>query len=479
MRAAERPAMASMGRGWSTALARAPQESHDDDTGADRPSGPASLSPAEPAAGAKPRADGLELPTSVLHLADRLTPEVMGFLGPASAVLEQAGVVQVLITAAGDVPADGTKPTRADASATPAPAQTPARPPGLATSVEWLAPAAGPRRLSTWRRWQRATAALASALQASPQAAVHVHGFVAALAAGLALRGRAGIVYYSPHGSASLGRWRSLGSALQWLARAVTGTAPFDRVITCCAVESRLLPGLGQAAQVSKVNRHAVPKVQPLAHPQVHLAESPVARCFHVQARWPAPEPLVLAGVLEEGLPAAERAARLAVLLGDEEVRARVRWVGTVQPETAPLLRAAGIDAAPPGDDRSLAARFAEAWVFVAPVATTRFPLLLAQAMAAQLPCVALDSPFNAALLKDGHNGFLCKDLEQMLERTRELIEYPALRERIGRAARREAARRFDEGLFRQAVLLGYGAPHRPPVPARGFAWRLAGRASP
>ncbi|MCW5632883.1 MAG: glycosyltransferase [Rubrivivax sp.] len=312
-----------------------------------------------------------------------------------------------------------------------------------------------------WRRWQAARARLVAALQESPQAAVHVHGFVAALVA-LRVHARAGgrtpgVVYYSPHGSASLGRLRTLGVVLQWLARTLTGAAPFDRVITCCAVESRLLPGFGS----STAPRSAGTQPPARLPAEVHLAESPVARCFFVQPRRPATEPLVLAGVLDEGIAAAERMARLAVLLGDEVLHTRVRWVGLVRPKTAPLLRAAGIDTLAVGDDKALAGRMAEAWVFVAPVATTRFPLLLAQAMASRLPCVALASPFNAALLKDGESGFLCRDAEQMLARTRELVESAPLRERLGRAARQEAARRFDESLFRQAVLLGYGAPAR------------------
>ena len=391
----------------------------------------------------------LQLPAQVLHLAGSLNAEVMGFLGPASMVLEQAGIHQILITAA-PVPADYRDGLAAlDGS----------RPRGLARSVEWLEASPARGRASPWRRWRAARDMLVSTLRRAPQAAVHVHGFVAALVA-LHARARAGghgFVYYSPHGSASLGRLRTLGGLLQSMARSAAGTVPFHRVITSCAVEARLLP-------------HA--RTAP-----VHLAESPVARAFFVQRRQPTREPLVIAGVLEDGLPAAERVARLAVLLGDEVVRARVRWAGLVGPGTAPLLRAAGIEAAPAGDEALLAAQMGQAWVFVAPVAATRFPLLLAQAMAARVPCVALDSPFNGALLKDGETGYLCRDLEEMLRRTRELVESPALRERMGEAAHAEAARRFDEGLFRQALLLGYGAP--PPATATAAVPELRMAAPP
>lgn len=392
------------------------------------------------ATGAEPR-----LPARVLHVAGHLTPEVMGFLGPASTVLEQAGVEQVLIT--------WEALPRVQHGENDAPLRS------LAASVRCVA-AAAPAR--PWSRLKGSVDLLVASLQGAPQAVVHAHGFIAALVtqrarARAGLRGAAGgLVYYSPHGSASLGRLRPLGMLLQWLARALTGAAPFNRVITTFSAEAKLMPG-GRAAPV-------------------HLAESPVARCFFEQRREPTAVPLVLSGALEAGDLAAERAARLAVLLGDETMRVRVRWIGLVSPVALPLLRAAGIEVTPAGhtvgewatesedNDLALATEMGRAWIFVAPVAAMHFPLLLAQAMAAGMPCVALDSPFNGALLRDGETGFLCKDLEQVLRRTRELVESAPLRGRLGHAARQEAARRFNESLFKQSLLFSYAVPHRAPA---------------
>jgi glycosyltransferase involved in cell wall biosynthesis len=69
--------------------------------------------------------------------------------------------------------------------------------------------------------------------------------------------------------------------------------------------------------------------------------------------------------------------------------------------------------------------------------------------MAAGLPCVALDNAVHRSVVVDGVTGYLCADQDRLLARIAELVDLPQQRQRMGRAARDLARRRFSEGRFR------------------------------
>ena len=60
----------------------------------------------------------------------------------------------------------------------------------------------------------------------------------------------------------------------------------------------------------------------------------------------------------------------------------------------------------------------------------------LLEAMALAKPVVATDIPANRAVIEDGVTGFLCRDEAHMADTVKKLLADPALRARVGRAAR-------------------------------------------
>jgi glycosyltransferase involved in cell wall biosynthesis len=108
-----------------------------------------------------------------------------------------------------------------------------------------------------------------------------------------------------------------------------------------------------------------------------------------------------------------ERYERIAQELG---VSGAVHWLG-VSRDVAPIYQLAD--------------------VFVFPTSYEAFPLVALEAAASGLPILA--TPVNGIreLVTDGVNGFLIgRDAEQIARRLRELGDDPALRERLGAAAR-------------------------------------------
>ena len=66
------------------------------------------------------------------------------------------------------------------------------------------------------------------------------------------------------------------------------------------------------------------------------------------------------------------------------------------------------------------------------------------QYMALALPPVVERIGVNPEIVQDGENGFLATGREEWTERLRRLVREPALRERIGRAARRTVEERYS-----------------------------------
>ena len=77
-------------------------------------------------------------------------------------------------------------------------------------------------------------------------------------------------------------------------------------------------------------------------------------------------------------------------------------------------------------------------------------PRVLMEAAALGVPAIAADSPGCRAVVVDGTTGLLCapKDSRSLAGTMLRLLEDPALRIRLGRAARARAVETFDQRLI-------------------------------
>jgi hypothetical protein len=339
----------------------------------------------------------------VLHVVGRLTDEVFSFLGPATHALARSGHEQAIVMI--------------DA------AHCRHHLVGLHESVELVLT---PSLRNPIARWQAVLQACRRSMAGGRLHAVHLHGVLPALVGVCAMRaeGVATPMLYSPHGSRSLGLMRAIGAL----------------------ASLRLVPMLRGARGTAVVSlpRETVALERWTA---VELVESPVSDAFFAMAR------------REESARSVERFAQLAVLLGGEALRISFNWIGSVDEVSRLRLTAASVGVFDVSADAETAARLSAGWAYVAPGGTRGFPLLLIQAMASGLPCVALDSEPHREVIRDGETGFLCETEGDMIARIAMLIDDPALRGRLGAAARAEAKRRFDESTFGARLLAAYALP--------------------
>ena len=113
--------------------------------------------------------------------------------------------------------------------------------------------------------------------------------------------------------------------------------------------------------------------------------------------------------------------------------------------------------------ERERAQRLSCGWVYLASGDAPGFPQYLVEAMALGLPCIAPDTPFNRGVIRHGETGLLCRNSTEIRRSIAELIDAPALRQRLGAAARADAQQRFGEGRFRSLGAVGLcAADHIP-----------------
>lgn len=359
----------------------------------------------------------------VVHLLGRLTDSVHRLLGPATDTLAQAGCRQQLVLL-----------------------QDP-RHPGLVDdfdlSVTRVVLPYTPNPITRWRHWVRAVRHVLAQGQAD---VVHLHGFIPSVLAS-PLVGRYGPAHclYSPHGSRAQ-QTATRGQRLaSWLARPLLRHVAGVTVVAM-PVEARVL--------------------RPVPGAPVAQLDVPVHRAHFDAPRRPSRYPLVVGGVFDEPAIAAARFTQLAVLMGAGEGELSFNWLGAAWGKAHDQLEAASIAIFDERSAESRATRLSAAWVYLCPHATRGFPGHLAEAMACGLPVVAVDAPLHRDLLQNGVTGLLCTGDQALLEGVASLLADPALRERMGRAAREAAWQRFGSARFDAALLRAYARQPSTNIPS-------------
>jgi len=369
-------------------------------------------------------------PDVVVHVVGHITAAVGSFLGPTSHTLARCGMRQVVVLIDEARHRHQLLNLHESAELVLAPAS---RNPFMRWSGLLLACSQAMGRGSPFH----ASPLHASHFHAGHLHAVHLHGLLPSLLGAMAARG-AGVtapIFFSPHGSRLLMLTRPLARPLLWLA------APLLRPWRVAAIVN-MAQEVGTLAQWKSVQ----------------LVESPVAADFFNVARNEARHPLVVTGGRVPSARAAELIAQLAVLLGDDALRLSFNWIGEVDPVSERRLSAAGVAVFDVELSAQIAQRLAAGWIYADAGGTRGFPVLLSEAMAVGLPCVAVDSTQNRQLIRHGETGFLCATEREMLECIARLIDDEALRVRIGQAARDEASSRFGESGFSSRLLAAYAA---------------------
>lgn len=350
-----------------------------------------------------------------LHVVGRVTEEVFSFLGPATAALCQSGVRQTVVMLAD--PRDRQLIHRFD---------------------ERVALAIVPESGSLFARWREAYAMFRMHAASADWEIVHAHGFTACVLSLVALRGlRKNVAFcYSPHGSKSLSHRRLSSQLLRWLG---------VRSLSCSQASIASLP-TEASALASMIGARA------------RLVEHTVPASFAAAARQEAPQPWLVTGGNSQDPSAARLFEQLAVVFG-AGLKMRFLWIGSIaDPAVLQSLVAAGVEVVADAAVEKRVALLTQSWLYVAPAGARGFPSYLAEAMAAGLPCVAIDTPVHRDLIVDGQTGYLCADIDQMLLRIGQLLDDEALRRSIGTAARRTAQGRFGEVRFRELLLEAYGS---------------------
>jgi glycosyltransferase involved in cell wall biosynthesis len=357
----------------------------------------------------------------VVHLVGRVTDAVFSFLGPVTAVHAERGVRQTVILI--DEPSYRHLLPRFHPSIRL-----------VLTSAH-----AGPLR-----RLLDSFDALLTAVKAPDTVAVHLHGVIPGLLGVCAARFRGmpqGLIF-SPHGSRSLVALPPVRNLATWLLRPPSGPAP-KLVIANSASDAKALEHL-------------------TAEP-VQLIESRVDTEFFYAPRREARRPLLLTGSRARESTAAALYAQLAVLLSEESLRVSCNWHGTADANSLARLAAAHVAVYDATETSERASRMSSAWIYLALQGEHGFPVFLAEAMAAGLPCVVWDTPTHRELIRHGETGLFCNSLQSLLACVAELIDSRDKRARLGAAARAEARQRFDDRTFRDSIRSAY-APLLPEI---------------
>jgi glycosyltransferase involved in cell wall biosynthesis len=350
----------------------------------------------------------------VVHVVGHGTDDVFGFLGPATAALARSGLEQTVVMI------DDARYRH--------------HLPNLHESAQLLLT---PSMRNPVKQWRAVIRACRRSVRAGPLHAVHLHGFLPCLVGAYAVRtaGLRAPVFYSPHGSRSLGSLRTLGAPALYFVRPLLHPLPRAAIVSAS----------GEALALESWE-------------SVALVENPASEVFHKVPRNEAWHPLIVTGGRIHDVRSVELFAQLAVLLGGEDLRISFNWIGAVDEVSRLRLTAANVGVFEVASDAERAARLAAGWIYVALSGTRGFPLPLVEAMAVGLPCVATDCQKHREVLRDGDTGFLCQSEREMIERIAVLVDSSTMRARVGNAARDEARRRFGQSRFNADLLAAYSA---------------------
>lgn len=356
----------------------------------------------------------------VLHVVGRVTEAVFSFLGPASEALAHAGYDQTIVML--------DDPKHAHTFKFPVQVRL------LTVPVDALG----------HRHWIGVAAAVQTLTATHQFSAIHLHGFLPWLLGtqmGRCIPKQAS-VFYSPHGSRTLGLLRPFQTALAWCLSLGSPTHRQEIIFS----------------SKSDAQRLAVNGVQ-----SVVTIEAALDEVFFNTPRNEARRPLVVSGDHHDDRRSVEMLSRLAVILSAAELGLNFNWIGDVGIASAARLKAANVGAFPILDDARIASRLATGWVFIAAGESTEFPVMLASAMAVGLPCVVAALPYHLDLIQHGINGLVYHSEEEALAMVSKLVDDPELRIRLGAAARVDALARFSKSKLDQALIAAY---HHTPQPA-------------
>lgn len=348
----------------------------------------------------------------VVHVVGRVTDEVFSFLGPTTHALARHGLDQLVVMI-----------------------DDPRQRHHLANLHDSAELVLAPYRRNPAAQWRDVLQACTQALGAAPLHAVHLHGMLPGVVGVIAKRtvGASAPVFFSPHGSRTLNAMRGVGKLLLWLAQPLMRSSHAGAIVN-----------VPQEARDFK------------RWESVDLVESPVDTVFFETRRSEARHPLIVTCGRGDSARAAELFAQLAVLLGGEALRSSFNWIGMVDPVSRVRLSAANVGVFEAERAADVAGRLAGGWIYMAVGRPRGFPLLLVEAMAAGMPCVAIDCVQHRGVIEHGVNGFLCASAREMLVCIATLIDDAQLRVDIGQAARSEAHRRFSESGFNDRLLAAY-----------------------
>ena len=348
----------------------------------------------------------------LLHVVGPVTDEVFSFLGPATRALANNGHSQQIVVI--DAPQYRHNVEKFDEYA----------------SVIRIANASN--RVGEWLNVFKACKI---ELRKDGLGAVHVHGLLPFLLVSIGLRSAnvQAPVVYSPHGSRSLGTMRFVGKLAMLAVHSATRHGQRSAIVT--------VPREGSAFEKWEATA---------------IIENPVADIFFSTSRREAEKPLIVTGGRHSDVRSVELFSQLAVLLRGEELGLEFYWIGTVPAVAQRRLQVANVSVSSIADDHDCAASLAAGWMYVAPWSTRGFPLFLVQAMAAGLPCVALDCEQHRDVIENGKTGFLCTSEQEMVTKIATLVDNPVLRLEMGAAAKALAAIRFSESTFEDKLMTAY-----------------------
>lgn len=361
----------------------------------------------------------------VLHIVGDVTEAVFGFMGPATDTLARAGYQQTVVML--DQPRHRHLQGR------------------FHKGIHLVTV---PCEARSRRHWLTLARVVRQQIGQHAFSAVHLHGFLPwALGTRMGrLLPRETRVYYSPHGSRTLSLLRPLQTTVGALMSLAGVRQP--EVIASSLSDAQRLKGLVAVA--------------------IQTAETPVDDRFFEAERREARRPLLVSGDPEGNPRSVELFCRLAVLLSAAELGLGFNWFGPTDELTAARLKAANVGAYSIDEVTELVSRLSAGWIFMAASETEQFPVMLSWAMALGLPCVAADTPHHRDLIREGATGLLYRSEEEALAQVSRLIDDPALREKLGQAARQQVRERLSPARMDQAILGAYaGGPALEPSPPR------------